>query len=201
MTPTRCEDLALYVGAGCGYCEDVRVEARALGLEIVERDAWTDPEHRRDLQEARGRGTVPVLRIQRPGDDEWMGESADIIAYLRERCGAGEPSGRRWGRWAAHRGTTWTMWALLVAGGFSPEPVQSALWTLACLVASARSVVFAVRTRRAYHWGIGAAFATGAASIALRALGVADIPWWYVAFGVTALVLVGEWVRRRRARA
>jgi DNA segregation ATPase FtsK/SpoIIIE-like protein len=46
------------------------------------------PEHLRDLVEARGVKTVPVLRIRHPeGRDEWMPESADIVRYLDGRFG------------------------------------------------------------------------------------------------------------------
>ena len=34
-TSDTTEDLALYVYAGCGYCEDVRVAIRDLGLTIA----------------------------------------------------------------------------------------------------------------------------------------------------------------------
>lgn len=88
------EDLALYVMNGCGYCEDVREAIRDLGLEIEERNIYADPEHLRALVEARGRRTVPVLRI---GEDQWMPESQDIIRYLYDRFGEGRaPPRRRW---------------------------------------------------------------------------------------------------------
>ncbi len=89
------EDLALYVIDRCGYCDDVRDAARELGLELEERDL-ADLEHRRALIAARGRKTVPVLRI---GEDRWMPESQDIIAYLHERFGDGRPAPSRLARW------------------------------------------------------------------------------------------------------
>lgn len=79
-------DLALYVTDGCGYCRRVLQTIRELGVEVEVRDLNEDPEHRRALLEARGRGTVPVLRI---GRDVWLPESMDIIAYLHERFGDG----------------------------------------------------------------------------------------------------------------
>ncbi|MBT8495368.1 MAG: glutathione S-transferase domain-containing protein [Deltaproteobacteria bacterium] len=55
-----------------------------LGLDVELRDVRRDPTHRADLIEARGRRTVPVLRIDRgEGEDEWMPESRDIIHFLR----------------------------------------------------------------------------------------------------------------------
>ena len=86
--------LALYVMNGCGYCEDVRAAVRDLGLAIEERDIYADPAHRQALVAARGRKTVPVLRI---GEGTWMPESQDIIRFLYERFGEGRaPPRRRW---------------------------------------------------------------------------------------------------------
>lgn len=94
--PDTTEDLALYAYPSCGYCEDVRVAIRELGLEIEERDVRKSPEHLQALVAARGRRTVPVLRI---GEDRWMPESQDIIAYLYERFGEGKKRPSRFARW------------------------------------------------------------------------------------------------------
>ena len=60
----------------------------SLGLEIELRNTLAEPEHRRDLVEAVGRGTVPVLRIEREeGGVQWLPESADIVRYLEDRFG------------------------------------------------------------------------------------------------------------------
>ena len=75
-------NLALYVLDGCGYCGNVLRTIRELGIDVELRNLRDDPEHGRALVEARGRRTVPVLRI---GQDVWLGESRDIIAYLRDR--------------------------------------------------------------------------------------------------------------------
>ena len=115
-TSDTTEDLALYVYAGCGYCEDVRVAIRDLGLTIEERDIYRDPANMQALVAARGRRTVPVLRI---GEATWMPESQDIIAYLYERFGDGEkkpPSRLR--RWLP-----FLMWGLGIAGGLASGPV------------------------------------------------------------------------------
>ncbi len=75
---------------GCGYCEDVREAAHELGVRLDERDTSAEPEHLRALVAARGRRTVPVLRVAREGgEDEWMPESQDIIRYLEARFGDG----------------------------------------------------------------------------------------------------------------
>jgi glutathione S-transferase len=79
------DDLALYHYDGCVYCGRVRRALAELGVEVELRDIERDPAHLRALVEARGRRTVPVLRIRHPEGDEWMPESADIVAYLRRR--------------------------------------------------------------------------------------------------------------------
>lgn len=84
----RADDLALYHYEGCGYCARVRRALSELGVEVELRDIERDPTHLRALVDARGRRTVPVLRIRHDEGDEWMPESADIVAYLRRRFGA-----------------------------------------------------------------------------------------------------------------
>ena len=77
--------LSLYYYDACPFCRIVLREIDRLGLEVERRDIWLEPQNRIDLMEARGRATVPVLRIEAEGADdaEWMPESADIIEYLR----------------------------------------------------------------------------------------------------------------------
>ncbi|MBX7195450.1 MAG: glutaredoxin [Sandaracinaceae bacterium] len=84
---TRADDLALYHFDGCPYCARVRRVLDELGVEVELRDIDEDPAHLRALVEARGRRTVPVLRIRHAEGDEWMPESSDIVAFLRERFG------------------------------------------------------------------------------------------------------------------
>ncbi len=196
--PTRPDDLVLYATNGCGYCADVRHAARSLGLELEERDAWGDPHHRAELMAARGRRTVPVLRIRGEEEDRWMGESADIIAYLRRRFGDGRAPSRIQ-RMACHPGIKWAMWGLLVLGGVTTEPTQSIFWTAACIVAAARSFSFALTSRAPIHAMVGAAFTLGAVSIALHGLGIAELPWWYAAFAIVAVAALSTWARTRRS--
>ena len=82
---TYVAKLFLYHYQSCWYCMKVRRVIDELGIDVELRDVRRDPTHRADLLEARGRGTVPVLRIDRgDGEDEWMPESADIVDFLRE---------------------------------------------------------------------------------------------------------------------
>lgn len=84
---TTAPDLALYHYDSCPYCAKVRRALQRLGVEVELRDVLEQDEHMDALVEARGRRTVPVLRIQKAGGDEWMPESDDIVAYLQKRFG------------------------------------------------------------------------------------------------------------------
>ncbi len=82
------EGLALYGYPQCPYCARVLATIRALDLEIPLCNTMQDEAARRALVEARGRGTVPVLRIEDDdGGVEWLPESADIVRYLERRFG------------------------------------------------------------------------------------------------------------------
>lgn len=76
--------LALYHYPSCPYCQRVFRALDELGLAVERRDIHQDRAALRELVAARGRQTVPVLRIEHEdGRVEWMPESLDIIAYLR----------------------------------------------------------------------------------------------------------------------
>jgi len=63
----------------------VRSGIDRLGIDVELRDIFENPQHRADLIEARGRATVPVLRITSPdGEDRWMPQSRDILRYLEK---------------------------------------------------------------------------------------------------------------------
>ena len=77
------DKLALYKYDGCPFCAMVRSAIDRMGIDVELRDTYENLQHRDDLIEARGRATVPVLRITSPGGDErWMPESRDIVRYL-----------------------------------------------------------------------------------------------------------------------
>ena len=89
--PTRAPDLSLYMFPGCPYCSRVTRALDAYGVEVELRDIHGPGDHQLDLVAARGRKTVPVLRIDAPdGTSRWLPESADIVTYLAERFGDGE---------------------------------------------------------------------------------------------------------------
>ncbi len=91
-SPAPSEDkLALYHSLSCPFCVRVRSAIDRLGLDVELREVFDEPRYRKQLVEARGRATVPVLRITSPdGEERWMPESRDIVRYLEgvaERMG------------------------------------------------------------------------------------------------------------------
>ena len=84
LSPAPAEDtLALYYSRSCPFCTSVRSAIDRLGLDVELREVFEEPSYREELVEARGRATVPVLRITSPdGEDRWMPESRDIVRYL-----------------------------------------------------------------------------------------------------------------------
>jgi len=83
-SPTPAKDkLILYHSRTCPFCALVMSAIDRLGLDVELREIFDDPRYRDELVAARGRATVPVLRITTPdGEDRWMPESRDIVRYL-----------------------------------------------------------------------------------------------------------------------
>jgi glutaredoxin len=83
-TPEQ-DQLILYHANSCPFCRMVRANIERLGIDVELREIFEDEQYRDELIEARGRATVPVLRINSPnGDERWMPESRDIVAYLEK---------------------------------------------------------------------------------------------------------------------
>jgi glutaredoxin len=79
------DKLTLYHFDSCPFCRMVRSAIDELGLQVELRDIFENAQYRDELVEARGRPTVPVLRITSPGGEErWMPESRDIVEYLEK---------------------------------------------------------------------------------------------------------------------
>ena len=82
------DTLALYYFSTCPFCIRVLAAIQRLDLEVALRNIHENDVYRDELTGARGRATVPVLRItSADGTDRWMPESTDIIAYLNEVYG------------------------------------------------------------------------------------------------------------------
>ncbi len=88
-SPAPVQDsLALYYFPQCGYCSRVLRALDGLDVDAELRDIHENPEHWDALVAARGRATVPVLRITSPdGEERWMPESLDIVQYLERTYG------------------------------------------------------------------------------------------------------------------
>ena len=82
--PGAQPQLALYYYPECPYCQRVLRAITETGANVSLRHIWDEQQHRADLQAARGRTTVPVLRIADQDGDRWMPESTDIVRYLHE---------------------------------------------------------------------------------------------------------------------
>ncbi|MCG8426345.1 MAG: glutathione S-transferase N-terminal domain-containing protein [Chromatiales bacterium] len=81
-----CQPLSLYYYMACPFCMRVLHTIKHLDLPIEERNIHHSEEHARDLIEGGGMGQVPCLRIDHEdGSTQWMYESGDIVAYLKER--------------------------------------------------------------------------------------------------------------------
>ena len=79
------ERYTLYHYPSCPYCALVRRFLDDAGIDIELRNIHADPQALHDLRTGGGSTMVPCLRIRRDGQDEWMYESLDIIAYLRSK--------------------------------------------------------------------------------------------------------------------
>ena len=86
-TPKQ-DRLSLYYYPTCGFSRRVLRALERLDVEVELRNIFADAQHREALIEARGRPTVPVLRIDSPdGSARWMPESLEIIRYLDSNYG------------------------------------------------------------------------------------------------------------------
>ena len=75
--------MSLYHYPSCYFCRQVRDALAKHGFDVELRDIHQDPQWRDQLVAARGRRTVPVMRIDHEdGRVEWMPESRDIVRFL-----------------------------------------------------------------------------------------------------------------------
>ena len=77
--------MSLYQFYACPFCIKARRSIRRLNLPMEYRNAQVPGPVRDDLQQQGGRIKVPCLRIEDEGEDRWLYESDDIIAYLNRR--------------------------------------------------------------------------------------------------------------------
>lgn len=83
-TPEQ-DKLILYHFIGCPFCSMVRANITRLGVDVEMRNIFEGSQNIDELIRARGRATVPVLRINSPdGTERWLPESRDIVRYLEK---------------------------------------------------------------------------------------------------------------------
>ncbi len=79
------QDLTLYQYKACPFCVKVRRSMKRAALNIETKDAKRCETSKQELLAGGGQLKVPCLKITENGEDRWMYESNDIIAYLNER--------------------------------------------------------------------------------------------------------------------
>jgi glutaredoxin len=80
--------MEIYQFEACPFCVKVRRFLKAEGISLPLRDAKVEP-YRSEPIKGGGMYQVPCLKIQKSdGSVEWMYESDDIIAFLRNRMNA-----------------------------------------------------------------------------------------------------------------
>jgi len=78
--------MSIYQFKTCPFCVKVRRELKRHALHIELRDAKNDAELKAELVREGGRHKVPCLRIEKPDNSvQWLYESNDIIAYLKNQ--------------------------------------------------------------------------------------------------------------------
>ena len=77
-----CRGLTLYHFESCPFCHKMRRYIELRQLPIPMRDTLKNPLYREELIAGGGRKQVPCLHIASHGQDIWLYESDDIIAWL-----------------------------------------------------------------------------------------------------------------------
>ncbi|GAM71407.1 glutaredoxin [Vibrio ishigakensis] len=81
---SKANDLTLYQFEACPFCVKVRREMKRQSVKIALKDAKKDETAREELLSGGGRVKVPCLKINKDGQETWMYESSDIVAYLQK---------------------------------------------------------------------------------------------------------------------
>ena len=90
MSQSDLPKLSLYHRNFCWFCSRVLHEIKALDMDadVESRNIWQDGGAMQELEQAMGRTTVPVLKIENAaGEVTWMPESSDIVRYLHSLHG------------------------------------------------------------------------------------------------------------------
>jgi glutaredoxin len=84
--PVSLKGLALYYTPTCPFCAKVQWALVKHGIDIEKKNLLTSSGARDELVHGGGKPTVPCLRIDRNGEDRWLYESDDIVAYLQKEA-------------------------------------------------------------------------------------------------------------------
>ena len=85
----KTQNLSLYQLPSCPFCVKVRRTMKREGLNIELRNINQNNDYREELIREGGKRTVPCLRIETPeGQVQWLYESNDVIAYLKQQVKA-----------------------------------------------------------------------------------------------------------------
>jgi len=82
---SQTANMALYEFEACPFCVKTRRAAKRLGLRIETRDAKNTERWHNELIADGGKYQVPCLKVSEEGNDTWLYESSDVIAYLQNR--------------------------------------------------------------------------------------------------------------------
>lgn len=80
----KAKTLTLYQFEACPFCVKVRREIKRQSVDISLKDAKSDAIAREELLNGGGQIKVPCLKINKEGNETWMYESSDIVAYLQK---------------------------------------------------------------------------------------------------------------------
>ena len=82
----QLDGLTLYYTPTCPFCTKVQWMLLKHGLSIEKKNLLVNADAHDELVKGGGRQTVPCLRIERNGENRWLYESDDIIAYLKKEA-------------------------------------------------------------------------------------------------------------------
>ena len=88
MSPNAKEGIKVGLAIVITYGLALRFEWMSSTWAAIAVAFIAQPGYLQELRDARGRTTVPVLRITSPdGNERWMPESSDIVRYLQTSYG------------------------------------------------------------------------------------------------------------------
>ncbi|MET4026407.1 glutathione S-transferase [Marinobacter sp. MBR-99] len=78
--------LTLYYTPTCPFCAKVQWALVKNDLVIEKKNLLGSSDARDELIQGGGKPTVPCLKIESNGEDRWLYESDDIVAYLEKKA-------------------------------------------------------------------------------------------------------------------